>query len=62
MIDMNMELVFASYVSTQLKCRGEFIKSNTDDLENKFELSSKDSICFWGGNIIYSENDVKARI
>lgn len=62
MIDMNMELVSASYVSTQLKCRGEFIKSNTDDLENKFELSGKDSMCFWGGNIIYSEKDVKARI
>ena len=35
MIDMNMELVSASYVSTQLKCRGEFIKSNTDVLEHQ---------------------------
>lgn len=62
MIDMNIELVSASYVSTQVKCRGDFIKSNTDALENNFELSGKESMCFWGGNIVYSEKDVTARI
>lgn len=62
MIDMNIELVSASYVSTKLKCRGDFVKSKTDNLENNFELSGKDSMCFWGGNIIYSEKDVTARI
>lgn len=62
MIDMNIELVSASYVATKLKCRGEFIKSNTDDLENNLELSGKDSMCFWGGNIIYSKKDVTARM
>ena len=62
MMDINIELVSASYVSTKLKCRGEFIKSNTDNLENNFELSGKDSMCFWGGNIIYSEKDVTVRM
>lgn len=62
MMDINIELVSASYVSTKLKCRGEFIKSNTDNLENNFELSGKDSMCFWGGNIIYSKKDVTARM
>lgn len=62
MIDMNIELVSASYVATKLKCRGEFIKSNTDDLENNFELSGEDSMCFWNGNIIYAEKDVTSRM
>lgn len=62
MMDINIELVSASYVSTKLKCRGEFIKSNTDNLENNFELSGKDSMCLWGGNIIYSEKDVTVRM
>ena len=62
MVDMNIELLSASYVSTQLKCRGAFVKSNANNLENNFELSGKDSMCFWGGNIIYSEKDVTTRI
>lgn len=62
MIDMNIELVSASYVSTKVKCRGNFIKSEKEDLKNNFELSGKDSMCFWGGNIVYAENDVIARI
>lgn len=62
MIDMKIELVSASYVSTQMKCRGEFIKSNSDNLENNFKLSGKEPMCFWGGNIVYSEKDVSARI
>ena len=62
MIDMKIELVSASYVSTQMKCRGDFIKSNSDNLENNFKLSGKEPMCFWGGNIVYSEKDVSARI
>ena len=50
-IDMKVELVSASYVSTQMKCRGDFIKSNSDNLENNFKLSGKEPMCFWGGNI-----------
>ena len=61
MIEMKIELVSASYVSTQIKCRGEFIKSNSDNLKNNFKLSGKEPMCFWGGNIVYSENDVSAR-
>lgn len=61
-IDMKIELVSASYVSTQMKCRGDFIKLNSDSLENNFILSGKEPICFWGGNIVYSEKDVSARI
>lgn len=62
MIDMNIELVSASYVSTKMKCRGNFIKSNADSLENDFKLSGEEPMCFWGGNIVYSEKDVSARI
>ena len=62
MIDMKIELVSASYVSTQINCRGDFIKSNSDSFENNFILSDKEPICFWGGNIVYSEKDVSARI
>lgn len=61
MIDMKIELVSASYVSTQIKCRGEFVKSNSDNLKNNFKLSGKEPMCFWGGNIVYSENDVSER-
>lgn len=60
-LDMNIELVSASYVSTKLKCRGDFVKSNTESFENNFVLSGKEPMCFWGGNIIYSEKDVVAR-
>ena len=49
-------------ISTQVKCRGDFIKSNSDNLENNFKLSGKEPMCFWGGNIVYSEKDVTARI
>ena len=59
---MKVELVSASYVSTQMKCRGDFIKSNSDNLENNFKLSGKEPMWFWGGNIVYSEKDVSARI
>lgn len=62
MIDMNIELVSSCYVSTQLTCRGDFIKSNESVLENNFELSGKEPMCFWNGNIVYSEKDVTARI
>lgn len=62
MIDMKIELVSVSYVSTQMKCRGDFIKSNTDNLENNFKLSGKEPMCFWDGNIVYSKKDVSARI
>ena len=62
MIDIKIELVSVSYVSTQVKCRGDFIKSNSDNLENNFKLSGKEPMCFWGGNIVYSEKDVTARI
>ena len=62
MIDMKIELVSANYVSTQMKCRGDFIKSNSDNLENNFKLSGKEPMCFWGGNIVYSDKDVSARI
>ena len=51
-----------NYVSTQLTCRGDFIKSNESVLENNFELSGKEPMCFWNGNIVYSEKDVTARI
>lgn len=61
-IDMNIELVSASYVSTKVKCRGDFIKSNTGALENNFKLSGKEPMCFWGGNIVCSEKDVTARM
>ena len=60
-IDMKIELVSVNYVSTQLKCRGDFIKSNSDDLENNFKLSGKELMCFWGGNVVYSEEDVSGR-
>ena len=46
-IDMNIELVSASYVSTKMQCRGEFIKTNSDNLENDFKLSGKEPMCFW---------------
>lgn len=62
MVDMNIELVSVSYVSTKVKCRGDFIKSNTDNLENNFELFGREPMCFWGGNIVYSEKEVTARI
>ena len=62
MMDINIELVSASYVSTKLKCRGEFIKSNTDNLENNFELFGREPMCFWGGNTVYSEENMTARI
>lgn len=62
MVDMNIELVSASYVSTLIKCRGDFIKSKADALENNFELSGKEPMCFWGGNTIYSEKEVTARV
>lgn len=62
MIDMKIELVSACYVSTQVECRGDFIKSISNDLENNFELSGKDPVCLWGGNIVYSEENVTARI
>ena len=45
-----------------MKCRGDFIKMNSDNLENSFILSGKEPMCFWGGNIAYSEKDVSARI
>jgi len=62
MIDMNIELISPSYVSTKLKCRGNFVKSNSGELENNFKLSGKESMCFWGGNIMYSQKDVSTRI
>ena len=62
MIDMNIELVSTNYVSTRLKCRGDFIKSNSDSLENNFKLYGNDPLCFWDGNIIYSAKDISARI
>ena len=62
MVDMNIELVSVSYVCTKVKCRGDFIKSNTDNLENNFELFGREPMCFWGGNIVYSEKEVTARI
>lgn len=62
LIDMKIELVSPSYVSTQVKCRGDFIKSNSDGLENNFKLSGKEPMCFWSGNIVYSEKDITARI
>lgn len=61
-IDMNIELVSASYVSTKMQCRGEFIKTNSDNLENDFKLSGKEPMCFWNGNIMYSEKDVVTRL
>lgn len=62
MVDMNIELVSVSYVSTKVKCRGDFIKLNTDDLENNFELFGREPMCFWGGNTVYSEENMTARI
>ena len=62
MIEMEIELLSVSYVSTKVKCRGDFIKMNSDNLENSFILSGKEPMCFWGGNIAYSEKDVSARI
>ena len=61
-IDMNIELVSASYVSTKMQCRGEFIKTNSDNLENDFKLSGKVPMCVWNGNIMYSEKDVVTRL
>ena len=61
-IDVNIELVSASYVSTKMQCRGEFIKTNSDNLENDFKLSGKEPMCFWNGNIMYSEKDVVTRL
>ena len=54
--------VSASYVSTKMQCRGEFIKTNSDNLENDFKLSGKEPMCFWNGNIMYSEKDVVTRL
>ena len=62
MIDMEIELLSVSYVSTKVKCRGDFIKMNSDNLKNSFILSGKEPMCFWGGNIAYSEKDISARI
>ena len=62
MVDMNIELVSVSYVSTKVKCRGDFIKLNTDDLENNFESFGREPMCFWGGNTVYSEENMTARI
>lgn len=61
LIQMGIELVSVNYVSTRMSCRGEFIKSNSDNFENSFKLSGKEPMCFWGGSIVYSEKDVIAR-
>lgn len=62
MIDINLELVSASYVSTQIKCRGNFVKSSEGNLDNNFELSGNEPMCFFKGNTMYSEKEVKTRI
>ena len=46
MIEMEIELLSVSYVSTKVKCRGDFIKMNSDNLENSFILSGKEPMCF----------------
>lgn len=61
-MDMTIELVSASYVSTQMKCRGSFERSDSDNLANNFKLSGKEPMCFWGRNTVYSEKNVSARI
>ena len=62
MIDMNIELVSASYVSTKVKCSGNFKKMNSKKIENSFKLFGKEPMCFWYGNVVYSKKDVSARI
>lgn len=62
MINMNIELVSASYVSTKVKCSGNFKKMNSKKIENSFKLFGEEPMCFWDGNVVYSKKDVSARI
>ena len=59
---MNIELVSASYVSTKVKCSGNFKKMNSKKIENSFKLFGEEPMCFWDGNVVYSKKDVSARI
>lgn len=62
LIDITIELVTPSYVSTEIKCRGKFKKTDSDGLTDTFKLAGTEPMCFWEGNYIRSEDDIKFRI
>ena len=61
-MEINRERVCGRDGARKLKWGGEVIKGKTENVENKVEGEGKDSMCFWGGNIIYSEKDVTVRM
>ena len=62
LIEMDAELMSSSYVSTQLKLRGEFQQSPQDNLKNLFEIKENQQKCLLRDTIVYSQEDVHTRM
>lgn len=61
-MEMIVELVTANYVSTEIKCRGYFVrKESNGELKSEFVLNGQNPMCFWYGNKIVDSEDIKFR-
>lgn len=58
-LDMSLELVSPSLVSTKIKCRGHFPTSQTSITE--FSVNDDNPMCFYYGNEILDANDIRFR-
>ena len=64
-LDLKLELVSGNHVSTSIKCQAQLERSSDNDLDlttTYFFTSKELPTCFWFGNNILQENDVKFRM
>ncbi|MCD7805219.1 MAG: hypothetical protein LUH03_08775 [Oscillospiraceae bacterium] len=61
-MDIAMDLSTPSYVVTKIKCRGNFKRTESAELVDSFEIAGVEPMCFWNGNYISTEQDIKFRV